>query len=154
MRLRTKTLARRNLGRPDFEKSHMLTEDYFTIHSSKARGREQSTAGLSRVESGFLNHASMTVDEEPHVDEIGDIPSLMHALKLASIDREKIDALKKFIEQGGEELYYLNDKVSRTSFPNLYVETGLTLLWRIPDTRHNAHVPIPDLPLAIRNISF
>lgn len=154
VRLRTKALARRNLGRSNFEKSHMLTEDYFTIHSSKARGREQSTAGLSRVESGFLNHASMTVDEEPHIDEIGDIPSLMHALKLASIDREKIDTLKKFIEQGGEELYYLNDKVSWMSFPNLYVETGLTLLWRIPDTRHNAHVPIPDLPLAIRNISF
>ncbi|CAI7615624.1 unnamed protein product [Penicillium viridicatum] len=111
VRLRTKALARRNLGRSDFEKSHMLTEDYFTIHSSKAIGREQSTAGLSRVESGFLNHASMTVDEEPHIDEIGDIPSLMHALKLASIDREKIDALKKFIEQGGEELYYLNDKI-------------------------------------------
>ncbi|KGO70386.1 hypothetical protein PITC_014990 [Penicillium italicum] len=111
VRLRTKALARRNLGRSNFEKSHMLTEDYFTIHSSKPRGREQSTAGLSRVESGFLNHASMTVDEEPKGDEIGDIPSLMHALKLASIDREKIDALKKFIEDGGEELYYLNDKI-------------------------------------------
>ncbi|KAK4871225.1 hypothetical protein LT330_000462 [Penicillium expansum] len=111
VRLRTKAHARRNFGRSNFEKSHMLTEDYFTIHSSKPRSREQSTAGLSRVESGFLNHASMTVDEEPHVDEIGDIPSLMHALKLASIDREKIDALKKFIEEGGEELYYLNDKI-------------------------------------------
>jgi hypothetical protein len=54
----------------------------------------------------------MTVDEESHVDEIGDIPTLMHALKLASIDRERIDALKKFIEEGGDELYYLNDKVS------------------------------------------
>jgi hypothetical protein len=29
-----------------------------------------------------------------------------------SIDRERIDALKKFIEEGGDELYYLNDKVS------------------------------------------
>jgi hypothetical protein len=111
VRLRTKVHERRNLGRSDFEKSHMLTEDYFTIHSSKARRRDQSTAGLSRVESG-LNQASMTVDEESHVDEIGDIPSLMHALKLSSIDRERIDALKKFIEDGGDELYYLNDKVS------------------------------------------
>jgi hypothetical protein len=33
---------------------------------------------------------------------------LMNALKLASIDRERIDALKKFIEEGGDELYYLN----------------------------------------------
>ncbi|OQE47273.1 hypothetical protein PENCOP_c001G08970 [Penicillium coprophilum] len=110
VRLRTKAHQRRTLGRSDFEKAHMLTEDYFTIHSSKVRSRDQSTAGLSRVESGF-NRASMTVDEEPYVDEIGDIPSLMHALKLASIDREKIDALKKFIEDGGDELYYLNDKI-------------------------------------------
>ncbi|KAJ5384353.1 hypothetical protein N7517_002264 [Penicillium concentricum] len=110
VRLRTKVHEQRNHGRSDFEKSHMLTEDYFTIHSSKVRSRDQSTAGLSRVESGF-NRASMTVDEESHVDEIGDIPSLMHALKLASIDRERIDALKKFIEDGGDELYYLNDKI-------------------------------------------
>lgn len=109
VRLRTKAVERRTRGRSDFEKSHMLNEDYFTIHSSKVRSREQSTTGLSRVESGFLNRASATVDEE---DEIGDIPSLMRALKTASIDRERIDALKKFIEEGGDELYYLNDKVS------------------------------------------
>ena len=112
VRLRTKVPDRRLRGRSDFERSHMLNEDYFTIHSPKVRSREQSVAGLSRVESGFLNRASMTVDEEPHVDEIGNIPSLMHALKLASIDRERIDALKKFVEEGGDELYYLTDKVS------------------------------------------
>ena len=112
VRLRTKVNQRRNVGRSEFEKSHMLTEDYFTIHSSKVRSREQSTTALSRVESGFLNQASMMVDEESH--EIRDIPTLMHALKSASIDRERIDALKEFIEEGGEELYYLNDKVSRT----------------------------------------
>ncbi|CAI7579178.1 unnamed protein product [Penicillium glandicola] len=111
VRLRTKVPERRNRGRSDFEKSHMLTEDYFTIHSSKVKSQDQSIIGLSRVESGFLTQASMTVDEEQHVDEIGDIPSLMHALKLASIDRERIDALKKFIEEGGDELYYLNDKI-------------------------------------------
>jgi hypothetical protein len=114
VRLRTKVTDRHRRGRSDFEKAHMLNEDYFTIHSRKVRSREQSVAGLSRVESGFLNRASMTVDEEPDVDEIGDIPSLMHALRLASIDRERIDALKKFVEEGGDELYYLNDKVSRT----------------------------------------
>lgn len=116
VRLRSKVPGRRLRGRSDFEKSHMLNEDYFTIHSPKVRSREQSVAGLSRVESGFLHRASMTVDEEPHVDEIGDIPSLMHALKLASIDRERIDALKKFVEEGGDELYYLNDKVSRANY--------------------------------------
>jgi hypothetical protein len=113
VRLRTKVSEKRRRGRSDFERSHMLNEDYFTIHSSKLRSREQSAAGLSRVESGFLSRVSTKVDEQVHLEEVGDIPSLMHELKLASIDREKIDALKKFVQDGGEELYYLNDKVRR-----------------------------------------
>ncbi|KAJ5582256.1 hypothetical protein N7535_000876 [Penicillium sp. DV-2018c] len=111
VRLRTKVAERRYRGRSAFEKSHMLAEDYFTIHSFKVRSRDQSSAALSRVESGALNCGNMTVEEEPHEDGIGDIPSLMHALKLASIDRERLDALKRFVEDGGEELYYLNDKI-------------------------------------------
>ncbi|KAJ5390736.1 Meiotically protein [Penicillium cataractarum] len=111
VRLRTKISERRHRGRSDFERAHMLNEDYFTIHSSKVRSREQSVAGLSRVESGFLSRVGSKVEEETHMEEIGDIPSLLHALKQTSIDRERIDALKKFIEEGGEELYYLNDKI-------------------------------------------
>jgi len=115
VRLRTKVHDRRSRGRSDFERSHMLNEDYFTIHSSKMTSREQSMAGLSRVESGPLSRVTTKVDEEEHSEEIGDIPSLMHELRLATIDRERIDALKKFVQEGGEELYYLNDKVSRES---------------------------------------
>jgi hypothetical protein len=110
VRLRTKISERRHRGRSEFERAHMLNEDYFTIHSSKVPSREQSVAGLPRVESGFLSRVGSKV-EEMHMEEIGDIPSLLHALKQTSIDRERIDALKKFIEEGGEELYYLNDKV-------------------------------------------
>ncbi|KAJ5760821.1 peroxin Pex23-like-Penicillium chrysogenum [Penicillium odoratum] len=111
IRLRQKVPERRYRGRSEFEKAHMLTEDYFTIHSSKVRSREQSAVGLSRIESGYLSRAATGLEEEPPIEEIGDIPSLMYALKLASIDRERIDVLKKFVEQGGEELYYLNDKI-------------------------------------------
>lgn len=114
VRLRTKISERRHRGRSEFERAHMLNEDYFTIHSSKVRSRDQSMAGLSRVESGFLSCVGSKVEEETHMEEIGDIPSLLHALKQTSIDRERIDALKKFIEEGGEELYYLNDKVRLT----------------------------------------
>lgn len=113
VRLRHKTPEKRIRGRSGFEQAHMLTEDYFTIHSSKIRRREQSVTGLSRVESGFLSRVDTKVDEEVPLEEIGDIPALMHALKLTSIDREKIDVLRKFVEEGGEEIYYLNDKVSQ-----------------------------------------
>lgn len=109
VRLRAKVLDKRQRVRSEFERAHMLNEDYFTIHSSRARSREQSL-GLSRVESGFLSRVSTKVDET-ELEEIRDIPSLMHALKLASIDREKICALKQFVQEGGEEIYYLHDKV-------------------------------------------
>lgn len=114
VRLRHKVVEKHR-GRSDYERSHMLNEDYFTIHSSKVRSRPQSVAGLSRVESGFLSRVSTKLDEQAHSEEVGDIPSLMYELKLASIDRERIDALKRFVQDGGEELYYLNDRVSRHS---------------------------------------
>lgn len=113
VRLRAKIPEKRQRGRSDFENAHMLNEDYFTIHTPRVRSREQSAAGLSRVESGFLNRVGNKVDEETHWEDVGDIPTLIRALKMASIDRERIDALKKFIQEGGEELYYLNDRVSR-----------------------------------------
>lgn len=115
VRLRTKALERRHRGQSGFEQAHMLNEDYFTIHSSKARGREQSLAGLSRVGTGFLSRVG-TAEEEPQTEEISDIPSLLRAMKQTSIDRERIDALKKFVNDGGEELYYLADKVRTPGF--------------------------------------
>ncbi|KAJ5683395.1 Meiotically protein [Penicillium macrosclerotiorum] len=116
VRLRSKVQDKRHRGRSDFERAHMLTEDYFTIHS-RARSRDQSATGLSRVESGFLSRVSTKVDEQVHLEEIGDIPALMRELRLASIDRERIDALKRFVQDGGEELYYLNAKVSSANAP-------------------------------------
>ncbi|KAJ5141424.1 hypothetical protein N7526_002419 [Penicillium atrosanguineum] len=110
VRLRNKVVEKHR-GRSGYERSHMLNEDYFTIHSSKVTSRAQSVAGLSRVESGFLSRVSTKTDEQVQSEEVVDIPSLMHELKLASIDRERIEALKKFVQNGGEELYYLNDRI-------------------------------------------
>ena len=126
----------------------MLNEDYFTIHSSKARGREQSLAGLSRVGTGFLSRVG-TAEEEPQTEEISDIPSLLRAMKQTSIDRERIDALKKFVNDGGEELYYLADKVRTPGF------TPVDPLFAIPlsqqgtffgrhiTTNHSHSFPLP-----------
>jgi hypothetical protein len=147
VRLRTKIPEKLPRGRSGFEQAHMLTEDYFTIHSSKVRSRERSATGLSRVESGFLSRVSTKVDEEVHLEEIGDIPTLMHALKLTSIDREKIDVLKKFVEEGGEEIYYLNDKVGLSFSPSFVNYAKFPPI----DTRDHVNVPIPSLSLAIRH---
>jgi hypothetical protein len=45
------------------------------------------------------------------VEEVEDIPTLLQALKDAIIDRERVEILRKFLAQGGEELFYLADRV-------------------------------------------
>lgn len=88
----------------------MLNEDYFTIHSP----RQQSRATSSIAVSGNLSRTTTGVEEEALLEEIGNIPTLMYALKAAIVDREKINVLKRFIEDGGEELHYLDSKVSQS----------------------------------------
>lgn len=97
---------------------HMLNADYFTIHSR--RDRSPTSRPASTVGSGFGARAE---DEHPEpAHEMRDIPTLMAALRKAAIDREKVVAVRRFIDQGGEELYYLADQVrpappANTPFP-------------------------------------
>lgn len=107
VRLRTKLkLPGGKAGRSGFEEAHMLTADYFTIHTGRKRAD-------SMAPSMDLLTQKNTLDEEPPpVEEIDNIPTLMYALKTAIVDREKTEALKRFIEEGGDEIFYLDEKVS------------------------------------------
>ncbi|RAL10900.1 uncharacterized protein BO97DRAFT_371870 [Aspergillus homomorphus CBS 101889] len=111
VRLRVKRVSERSRrGRTGIEVAHMLNEDYFTIHSGKAKTRASSVDGRSRVTSGYLSRAATKVEEAP-VEEIANIPALMHALRVARVDREKMDALEQFLQEGGDELFYLDGKI-------------------------------------------
>ena len=91
----------------------MLNEDYFTIHSAqKTAKRGSSSEPASRVTSAYFSQPTTHEEEESPFEEICNIPTLLDALKAAVVDREKIDALNRFIDEGGEELYYLESKVS------------------------------------------
>jgi len=94
--------------------AHLLTADYFTIHPTRERSPGSTIKGTAR--SSFIGRQSATgVDDTP--EDIKSIPSLIKALRLAAIDREKIDAVKRFVEQGGEELVYLEQEIPEiTSF--------------------------------------
>ena len=111
VRLRNKKAVERvRRDQTKLEQAHKLTEDYFTIHSNTGRTARASEVG-SQGASTFLRRASTRVERVDTLEEIADIPTLMHALRIAIVDREKIDALKRFIVDGGEELYYLDEKV-------------------------------------------
>ncbi|KAF7592797.1 hypothetical protein BBP40_012479 [Aspergillus hancockii] len=113
VKLRVKKASERGRrGRSHFEIAHMLNEDYFTIHTAKKKKKRAASAGpSSRGPSTFLSRANTNADEEVPLEEIGNIPTLMYALKNARVDREKLDILKRFVEEGGQELYYLEGKI-------------------------------------------
>ncbi|KAF2477096.1 uncharacterized protein BDR25DRAFT_251665 [Lindgomyces ingoldianus] len=77
-----------------------LFGETFSIGTTLAR---TSTLGPASLEGSYTEDS---VDEE-----IRDIPTLMHRLKKAAIDREKIVAINRFIDEAGEELHYLAEQI-------------------------------------------
>ncbi|RMD42053.1 hypothetical protein DV735_g3097, partial [Chaetothyriales sp. CBS 134920] len=83
--------------------AHHLTPDYFTIHTARQRSAGSKNADTSTT-------APQDEVEQPPED-LRHIGSLLHALKLARIDREKIEMVKKFVNEGGQELVYLKQAI-------------------------------------------
>jgi hypothetical protein len=90
------------------QEAHMLNSDYFTIHPAQDRSRSRA----STMDGSLKNRYSITqlakreMDDDIVVEDIHDIASLMHALKFARIDREKMEAVESFIRHGGDERSY------------------------------------------------
>ncbi|KAH7053111.1 hypothetical protein B0J12DRAFT_658746 [Macrophomina phaseolina] len=98
-------------GHPDpkhFSDAHMLTSEYFTIHPPKKRS---NYAIESSTRSSSLARFNSQDAAEQQDDEISDIPKLIRRLKRASVDREKIVLVRRFLDEGGEELYYLAEQM-------------------------------------------
>lgn len=91
----------------------MLNSDYFTIHPAQDRSRSRT----STVDGSLKNRYSIVQSAKHEVDvdivpgDISDIASLMQVLKLCRIDREKMEAVESFIEHGGDDLYYLRERM-------------------------------------------
>ncbi|KAH8697065.1 hypothetical protein BGW36DRAFT_461109 [Talaromyces proteolyticus] len=115
VRLRTKKKHMRGRARADetgWELAHRLNEDYFTIHSQNVMSREPSLLADPTISSPANNRQSVGTSLDGLViEDIEDIPTLLQALKDAIIDRERVEILKKFLAQGGEELFYLAEQV-------------------------------------------
>ncbi|KAI9849887.1 MAG: hypothetical protein M1837_000101 [Sclerophora amabilis] len=109
LRKRAKRGHHRGLGElggdMKMQEGHMLNSDYFTIHPKRARSPSSS------ITDGQDQLSAREYCEEEELRDIRDIGSLMKALKTGVIDREKIDALEEFIHQGGEEIYYLTERM-------------------------------------------
>ncbi|KAK5337271.1 hypothetical protein LTR20_004970 [Exophiala xenobiotica] len=92
--------------------AHHLTGDYFTIHSKRDRSPVSAVDGAGKTArpASYMSYPS-TIDVEQPPEDVKDIASLLRALKFATVDREKIEVVKRFVTQAGDELYYLRDHI-------------------------------------------
>ncbi|OJD31745.1 ferlin peroxisome membrane [Diplodia corticola] len=87
--------------------AHMLNSEYFTIHPPKKTSNHGSES-LARANPLTRLDSQDRFDQE---DEISDVSRLLRRLKKASVDREKILLVRRFLDEGGEELYYLSEQM-------------------------------------------
>jgi hypothetical protein len=85
-----------------------MNPEYFTIHSDQGR---VGADGLSRSPS--MRGKEWGVEENAPWEEVdmSDIATLLRALKEAPVDSERISLIKRYLEQGGDDLNYLADEV-------------------------------------------
>ena len=95
------------------QEGHMLNADYFTIHPAQDRSRSRASTAEGSVKNrhSVVSMARREMEYDIVLEDIRDIGSLMVALKLARIDREKMEAVESFIQHGGDELHYLRDRM-------------------------------------------
>jgi hypothetical protein len=91
----------------------MLNSDYFTIHPAQDRSRSRTSTmdGSLKNRYSIIQVAKREMDVGIVPEDIRDIASLMQALKLCRIDREKMETVESFIKHGGDELYYLRERM-------------------------------------------
>ena len=88
--------------------AHSLNPDYFTIHpAGGGQSRDTSTDRGTTHHSSFTGANQTTSDSDDDLQDIEDIAALHVAMKKSIIDREKVSGVKRFITQGGDELFYL-----------------------------------------------
>ena len=117
----------RNPG--NMKDAHLLNADYFTIHAS----REQDRSRGSSTDRTATHHTSMIesfLSESEGEDDIGDVSDILKlitVLRKARIDREKISAVSAFIDQAGDDLLYLEDKMAEIMSLLIYNTSRLQL---------------------------
>lgn len=92
---------------------HNLNTDYFTIHSRRERSpasQANDDATKTARHDSYISMSSKRDLLEPPED-MSSLPNLIRALRLDTIDRSKIEHVKQFVLQGGDELAYLKGNI-------------------------------------------
>lgn len=110
LRKRVKIHQHRAGEKDDMKAAHLLTAEYFTIHPKRDPSPDSLDNRLTPDRSTYFNASINESESGEESSEITDLVALMVALKRSRLDREKITAIKNFLEHGGEEIHYLADR--------------------------------------------
>ncbi|KAM5352544.1 hypothetical protein ACJ41O_005266 [Fusarium nematophilum] len=90
---------------------HMLNADYFTVRpASYISHRSRESVASIRLASRTSMSQMSAVDTDERPPDIEHIEDLMESLRLARIDREKLDAVNNYLEHG-TDLANLQDEM-------------------------------------------
>jgi hypothetical protein len=122
-----------------------LTADYFTIHPKTLRPKSllNGQNGSSTLGPALIRVQEQAFDvEKMEITTIGD---LFLAMKRSSVDREKILAVRKFTDEGGEELYYLSDRMEEIMGMLIFQSSRRQLLGDLMSRHEQVHQEQKDL---------
>lgn len=101
--------VRKDTSHKTKERGHELTADYFTIHPKTLRNPSPNgSLSYSALRARGFQNDDVNVQDV----DIADIGTLILMLRKAAVDREKLVAVRKFVNQGGDELFYLSERMS------------------------------------------
>ncbi|KAH9822795.1 meiotically up-regulated 65 protein [Teratosphaeria destructans] len=119
------------------EKSHELTGDYFTIHPRTLKVRSGENSRATSLQA--FKHATMNDEDDLDKMDIRDIGDLVVALRKSALDREKLVAVRKFLESGGENIHYLPPRIPEIMDLLLYQSSRRQLLAELLAHHETAH---------------
>ncbi|KAL1961257.1 hypothetical protein VTO42DRAFT_3203 [Malbranchea cinnamomea] len=88
--------------------------EYLLSRTVSAQSLASTSVGPSGGRSAYGTGAGMPHGEyeaSMPSEQITSVPALCKAIKAASLDREKVDAVGEFVRRGGEELAHLEEKI-------------------------------------------
>ena len=142
LRQRVKTNATRHQAEIQ---AHEMAQDYFTIHSTRreeSRGSsvERGGPGTAAGRSSMLSSGRWEMEGESSSEEedITNVATLLKEMKKTTVDRKKLDAVKNFVEVGGDEVSFLPTEVKEVLGMFMYQNSRRRMLEILEDALHEA----------------
>ncbi|KAK1070900.1 hypothetical protein LTR74_003812 [Friedmanniomyces endolithicus] len=123
------------------ERGHEMTAEYFTIHPKTLKPSSDEMRSRSRLDDTQKRVEDVGVEKM----EISTIGELALALRKAAVDREKLSAVRKFVNSGGEELFFLAGQMEEIMSRFVYQSSRRQLLTELISHHDAAHQQLETL---------